>query len=424
MKVLLVNPHWKNKVDKKSRLINRPWPPLDLLNCASLLEQNGIKAEIIDSRAKYISIDKIKEVMKAFDLVFVTSSPIDRWQCPNTEIQDFIEFINFLGNKEKIYIMGAHGTTYPEKMLGLTKINGIIVGQPEKAILNICKNGLNDKIIGPVEIKLDEIPTPAYEKIDINNYYYELLGGKLALLETTRGCPYKCNYCFKMMYSNSICKRNLDNIKKDIDYVVEKIKAKSIYFIDLEFTLNKEKVAEIAEYILNKKYKINWCCQTRVDAVDYELLRLMKSSGCSLIHYGVESASERILSNIQKNISLDKISNTFKATKKVGIAAAAFFMFGFPGETEEEMKKTIEFSKKLNPDYVSFHQIIPYPRTAIIKDNSSFELFCSPKYDENITRLVKKAYIKFYLRPSYLISRLFKPDLLLKQIKLLYNIIK
>ncbi|MGB9613862.1 MAG: B12-binding domain-containing radical SAM protein, partial [Candidatus Margulisiibacteriota bacterium] len=338
-------------------------PPLDLLNCAALLDLNGFTTEVLDARAMKLTLAEIKNKVLESDLTFITSSPLDRWQCPNLEVEDFISFVNLLGNQEKIYLMGALATIYPQELLSRTKVRGVIKAEPENAVLAVCRGETKTKIIEPIEVDLGNLPIPAYSKINLDYYYYELMGKRFALLETARGCPFQCSYCFKVMYGDRVRKKPIEKVKEEIDYLVKEIKAENIYFIDLEFTLERSRVNEICEYIVTKGYRFHWCCQTRADAVDYEMLKLMRKSGCTLIHYGVESGSQRVLDFIKKGITLEKITEAFAWTKRAGIAVAGFFMLGFPEETEEEMNETISFAQKLNPDYASFHVVIPYPGT-------------------------------------------------------------
>lgn len=428
MQVLLINPDWKELVSKKSRLINRRWPPLDLLNCSALLEKQGIETEVLDARAGSFSLETIQNKINAADLTFITSSPLDRWQCPNPEVEDFIAFIRQLENKQKVYVMGVHSTIYPEKILNATGVAGVIVGQPEFAVRQICQIKPQIKIIGSIEVDLGQFPLPRYDKIDLNDYYYELMGGRFALLETSRGCPFSCSFCLKRMYGDRVKKKPLEQIKKEIDYIVLNVKAKNVYFIDLEFTLEKEKVVQICEYILNQKYRFDWCCQTRADTVDRELLMLMRRAGCSLIHFGIDSGSQRILDMINKKTRLTAIKSGIELAGQAGIATAGFFMFGFPGETREEMNATIAFARSLPLDYASFHAVIPYPTTKLMNELLTDEMFpennISQYSKEFLTGLARHAYFAFYFRIRYIIRLFLKPGLLAKQIKLFYSFIK
>jgi radical SAM superfamily enzyme YgiQ (UPF0313 family) len=158
----------------------------------------------------------------------------------------------------------------------------------------------------------------------------------------------------------------------------------------------------------------------------------MKRAGCRLIHYGIESGSERIMKMINKRISLEQIEKGMEITKDVGIPTACFFMFSFPTETLEEMEKTIQFAIKLNPTFASFHIAIPYPETVFYKMMKSKpkELFPDAYTDEypeeELKDVINKAFRKFYFRPSYIFSRLEEGNygMLLKQFKVFLSHIK
>jgi radical SAM superfamily enzyme YgiQ (UPF0313 family) len=122
------------------------------------------------------------------------------------------------------------------------------------------------------------------------------------------------------------------------------------------------------------------------------------------------------------------MAEAFKLTRQVGIETAGFFMFGFPGESAEEMEETIAFAKDIDPDYASFHAAIPYPGTKLVEGRKGKGMFPDIRLSEYppefISKMVKKAYLGFYLRPKHILSSLSRPKPLLNQIKLFYNFIK
>jgi anaerobic magnesium-protoporphyrin IX monomethyl ester cyclase len=206
--------------------------------------------------------------------------------------------------------------------------------------------------------------------------------------------------------------------------VVKTVGARSLYFIDLEFTVNKKFVHLICDHMIKEDYNLRWCCQTRADMVDMDLLRKMKKAGCKLIHYGVETGSEKVMDSINKNISLSAIENGISMTKRAGIEAACFFMFGFPGETDDDMEATIRFALKLNPTYASFHIATPYPGTELHRMTGTDELipeaYTAEHSLDDLRNTVRDAMRRFYMRPYYILSHFFKgtPALWKKQIKL------
>lgn len=438
MKALFINPRWDGLVSKKGGRFNRPWPPLDLLNCGAILEREGIKAEVIDARANPIGHAEIAERAKGFDKVFLTSSPIDRWQCPNLDIESLFQLARAVP-KENLYIMGVHGTLYPELILERSGARAVIRGEPEMTVLELCKTDELSDVKGIVYRKdertvtnenrpmlnIEDLPMPAYHLIDINRYEYEILGKRLALLEATRGCPFSCIYCLLDMYGKrSYRKKSIGKIKREVDYTIETVGAESIYFIDLEFTLDRVLVHQLCDHIIGKGYAVSWCCQTRADTVDIELLKKMRKAGCRLIHYGVETGSEKVIGIIDKRINLSDIEKGVAMTKKAGIETACFFMFGFPGETEADMEATIRFAKRLNPTYASFHIAAPYPGTRLYEMAESKELFPEAYVKEYpIERLeeqVRRAFKAFYIRPAYILDRILhgSPATWIRQMKL------
>ena len=231
------------------------------------------------------------------------------------------------------------------------------------------------------------------------------------------------------MYGQGYRKKTPEKFIEEIDYVLKKAGAKSIYFYDLTFTFDKSSIHKICDLIIKNQYKFSWCCQTRAEMVDLDLLKLMKSSGCKLIHFGVESGSKKTSELLEKNISLENIQKGLKAVKQSGISSACFFMFGYPGETISDMNETINFAVKLNPDYASFHIAIPYPSTKLYELTKSTEIFpemyTKEHSEKDLKRVLRKAFTKFYFRSKYIISNLIlKPHKLLYKIKLFINYIR
>lgn len=426
MKALFINPDWDGVVSKKGGRFNRKWPPLCLLNCIGLLEKHGIEAGLIDLRAQRLLKEQAIDIASRADMVFVTSSLIDRWQCPNIGLEAFFNLLVRL-RKDNLYIMGAHGTMFPEEILKDAGAKAVIRGEPEFTVLELCMAGDISKVSGITFMSegqavnnadrplsdLNELPAPAYHHIDMDKYQYELLGDRLALLETSRGCPFSCIYCYQGMYGwRRIRRKYIKNVTAEIDYLIKAVGAKSLYFIDLEFTLDKDFVRQICDYIISKGYDIRWCCQTRADTVDALLLKKMKEAGCRLIHYGVETGSERVMNGIGKKIKLSEIEDGVAATMNAGIEAACFFMFGFPGETKEDMEATIKFALSLNPAYASFHIAAPYYGTELYKmacPDEPFPEACAAGHSPDILKsFVRSGLRRFYMRPSYILSRILR----------------
>ena len=428
LKVLLVNPSWDGLVSRKGRRFNRTWPPLDLLNCAALLEQDGLSISLIDARATPTPLDAIRGAATRHDLVFVTSAPIDRWQCPNLDLSPFLA-VTHLVEPDKLYVMGTHGTVAPGELLNMTRARAVVRGEPELAVRALCDGKDPSEVPGMSylqgstlinnpegnPIDLTTLPLPAFHLLDLRNYRYEVLGGRFALLEATRGCHYRCSFCLLKMYGKGYRKKDPEQVIREVTYLVREAGAETGYFIDLEFTAVRDDVWDLCERLASAKLSFEWACQTRADYVDGPLLQLMKRAGCRLIHFGVESGSSRVLAETNKRITLEQIERGIAETKQAGIDQVCFFMFGFPGETAEDMEATIAFAKRLNPTYASFHAVTPYLGTKLYEMSGASELFpdvLSKEHDPRLLQAVAdRAFREFYLRPAVLWSRIRRVDL-------------
>ena len=441
MNVLLVNPSWDRYVSRKGHRINRAWPPLDLLNCAALLEREGITVDLLDARAQWRDPDDIAKASEAYDKVFVTSSPLDRWQCPNLELDLFFERLQPLRHPQ-LYLMGVHGTHYPEEMLKRTTATAVIHGEPEWTVLELCQDksfsdikGLSyregERIVSTPPRPLSELtqfPIPAFHHLNFDRYGYELVGDRFALLETTRGCPFPCTFCMRDMYGGRAYRmKTPQQVAQEVDAAL-RAGARSGYFIDLEFSLKREFTLAVCEALMPFRSRWTWCCQTRADSVDDALLRSMKAAGCVLIHFGVETGSPEVMKAIDKRITLEQIDHGIRLCKQVGISTACFFMMGFPGETDADRRQTLEVAKRLDPTYASFHIASPYPGTPLHQSGTWGQLYpestMAGQELEQLKRWEREVYRRYYLRPGYAWSVLRRGNIrrLLKQAALLWKL--
>ena len=409
MKILLVKPYLPYPYSSKEYIHNRIWPPLCLANCAALLEREGHQAKILDACLERIKPDKIGYHLKGYDKVFVTTSSLDRWQCPNTDTSIFFDSIRHINNvTDEVYVMGYHGTVNPEYVLGRTKARAVIRGEPENTVLEICKtkdlfgikgisfanNGgfISNPDREPVD--LESLPVPAYHLLDVKRYFYEVLGKNFFLFELSRGCKYNCKFCNKIMYGAGVRYKSAAQIIKEVSVAVEKYNAKTGFFMDLDFLSNSETTEKLCDYLIKSKYGFKWTCQTRPDHLNLEILNKMKKAGCQLIHLGIETGSQGSLDYFNKNITVSQIENSIKLCRKAGLKTLGFFLFGWPGESGEDRVRAFNFIKKLNTDFVSFHKILFYEGIGNHKENLAS--------GGNVDKFMRKGLVKYYLRFSYL----------------------
>jgi radical SAM superfamily enzyme YgiQ (UPF0313 family) len=351
----------------------------------------------------------------------VTSSPYDRWQCPALDISFFYDTIRHIP-RERLIVMGAHISERLDVSLRATGAAAAVVHEPERTIVDMCVEGLvagapgvamldGDRVHrgpAPLPVDLDAMPFPAFDKLPLTRYYYELMGRNFAILEGSRGCPYRCSFCYLGMYGNRFRQKTAGRFFEEIRWAVTRHGVRNLYFMDLEFALNRRFVRELCEMILRSGLSFNWCCQTRVTDVDEELVALMKRAGCSLIHFGIESGSERLLRETGKKISIEAAANAIAVTNRQGVRSALFMNLGFPGETAADVKATRDLARTLEPSFASFHIVIPFPGTPLAR-RTALPVLGAEKYPQSMAaseaefgrlkRELRRCYMEFYLRP-------------------------
>jgi len=422
LKVLLINPAWGGS-RAGTRRYHRAWPPLDLLTSAALLRQCGHEPHLLDLRAGPVGPETVQAAASAVDLVVLQSTPLDRWQCPDLDWSRLVGWARELPI-DKLVLAGVHGTLHPELFLRETGAKALIRGEPEKPLAALAQAGGHPRGLAglsyleggravhepdQVPVELDALPPPAYDLVDLNLYRYELLGDRLALLETARGCPFSCSFCLKVMYGQGRRTKKPDRVLAEIEEVVARRGARHVYFIDLEFTLDRPFVSNLCRELIGMKLDFRWCCQSRADTVDPDLLALMKAAGCRLVHFGVETGSPRLLAATRKKITLDQVLAAVKWCRDLGLATACFFLFGLPGETQADRRATVRLARRLNPTYASFHVAAPYPGTDLGRSAGSAEPFpaCLDEHDlAALADQARRAFLSFYLRPGYVLARL------------------
>ena len=422
MNILLVNaPHTED--GERVRRFSRPWPPLDLLNCAALLRRGGHDVRLLDYRAAAVVATEPDRVVAAADRIVVTTTPLDRWQCPTLDTEATFRFIRgFPG--ERTWVAGAHGTMQPEWVLNESGAAGLLIGETEAGIGSIATaaagaGGPGMAVVrdGRVEaeraapIDLATLPVPAFDLLQIESYHYELLGNRFLVLETARGCPFGCTFCSREMYGKPVRRKSGEQVVAEIDRALADTGFSHAYFIDLEFTFHRAPVVTLCEEILARGWSFGWTCQTRFDQIDPELLVLMKRAGCRLIHFGVETGAERQVKALKKGLSLEQIREQHALVQRCGLETALFFLLGHPGETPAEQRATIDLAKDLNPDYASFNIVSPYPGTRFYETAGPFDEPFPPFDDHShepaaLEGMRREALRSFYLRPRYLASRL------------------
>jgi len=435
MKITLVNPPYPPSVHS-----HPPFIPLGLGYLAAVTEKAGHEVKVIDCQAEKLNYETFRSR--------IAETPSDFIGATSTTLlyksaMQILTIAKETQPQATTVLGGSHGTFWDENALKEYPTVDIIVrGEGEETIVDLAEkleslSSLAD-VLGityrdgekihrnpdrPYIKDLDSIPFPAHHLMPIDKLKHN---GKLLIpLVSSRGCVFWCDFCSTVrMFGRGYRMRSAKNVVDEMQFVHEKYGVDQVTFYDDAFSVDRDRVVEICQELHNRNLKLMWDCGTRVDMVDRELMQTMRKAGCIAVWMGVESGSETILGAMNKSIKLDQTLKAFKTAQKVGLITIANVVLGFPGETEQTAKETIQFVKKVNPDDVGFYVATPYPGTPmyeqVIKNGwlkiSDFNRFdtAGPTFEtpqlsmEKLAELRGKAYQQFYLRPGYVLHMMRK----------------
>jgi anaerobic magnesium-protoporphyrin IX monomethyl ester cyclase len=411
--ILLVNPptpdggYWirtQHRVGRRTRE-NMVWPQVSLAQMAALLHP-VYKVKIIDANAERMSWEEFSTLLDKYQPKYYLS----QLTAPTLENDMYGCFL--AKSRGAITIMfGTHITPIPRETLRpYPALDFALVGEPDLTIrdlLDHLENKFDErspdinrlfetsdpqykpsiKEDGSVDMQgikgiawrmgddimlnfprpfiadMNDLPIPMHELLPLGNYRMPLIKGPFTFIVTSRGCPAGCTYCIKhVSYQYSARLRSPELIMEEL-WRLKKLGINNIHMYADLFTVNRDQVVELCNRMIEEKINIKWTCNSRVDYVDEEMLQLMGKAGNWLISWGIESGNEQILKHARKGAYPDKAQRALVWAKKAGIKNWGYFIIGLPGETEETIRQTIEFSKKLPLDIALFHVAAPYPGT-------------------------------------------------------------
>lgn len=220
----------------------------------------------------------------------------------------------------------------------------------------------------PFLANLDNLPMPLHHLLPLDTYRIPMVKGPYTFIVTSRGCTAGCKYCIKhVTYQYSVRLRSPENIMEEL-WLLHDLGIHNIHMYADLFTVSRDQVVGLCKLIVEQGLKVRWTCNSRVDYVDEEMLQLMGKAGCWMISWGIESGSEEILRRARKGAYPDKVERALSWSKEAGIGNWGYFIIGLPGETEQTIRQTIDFAKRLPLDLALFHIAAPYPGTPFFFD--------------------------------------------------------
>ncbi|MEW5758319.1 MAG: radical SAM protein [Candidatus Omnitrophota bacterium] len=446
-KVLLVNPNYYEEIFSHSKVksaISRGITPLGLISVAAPLVNAGHRVKIIDLNNLNANDNTLHNEIINFkpDIVGITTTTPLIYNA--YRISSLVKKIN---NKILVVVGGPHVSALPEEVLIESQIDCVVRGEGDYILKMIAESGINvdipniyfkknnevvaSKIQNFVVKDLDSLPFPAYDLLNIKSCRQPKISSRkdpIGYLETSRGCYGRCIFCNKNIHGNVVRMKSPEKVVEEIEKMLE-LGFKEIQIIDDIFTVDMKRAFRICEIIIEKKLKFPWYPRggIRVDRINIELLRIMKRAGCYRIPFGVESGSIRILNIVNKMITLKQVEEAVESAKNAKLETECYFMLGNPTENEVDIKKSIDFAIKLNPDYAKFAIAIPLPGTQMFnlmlsrgqiktKDWEKYNFSVSPQYlyDHDVLswntiyKYYNLSHKKFYFRIDYILRMIYK----------------
>lgn len=429
MSSILFSHSYYYKLDAKQWENKMPFPPLGTIYAASLLRNNGFEVNLFDtnlrdnpyeietllmeSKPKYLVIydDGFNYLTKmcltnmreaCFEMIKIGKSYNCKIIVCSSDATDHYE--KYLNQGADFVIRGEGELTLLELVNALEKgqsyqeIQGIVFKENDDIKVNSSRNVLQH---------LDDLPLPAWDLVDINSYKNVWKQSKQEFtlnIATTRGCPYKCNWCAKPIYGNRYNAHSPEYIVNEIKYLKDKFDVSRFWMCDDIFGLKPNWVQEFNQLLKEKDIKISYFIQSRVDLLLKEdTIDALAESGLKEVWVGAESGSQRILDAMDKGTKVEEIYEATRLLKAKKVKVAFFLQFGYLEENQDDIQKTIAMVKELKPDNIGISVSYPLPGTKFYDkvkddlklkanwtDSDDFEMMFKGSYNSNYYRKLQR----------------------------------
>ncbi len=379
--VLLIYPFFKPRRD---RSVFR-FPPLGISYLASSLQGAGHEVTLLDCTF----LDR----EAALSRTRAAQAQVVGIYCMVTMLDDSLWFARRLRGQSQLLVAGGPLPTC-DPMPFLEQFDIVVRGEGERTILELLDahrqgSDLSDipgivyrKQAGPraeAEVvftrerpfaqDLDHIPFPARRLLPNDQYIRytkKKYGYSITAVMSTRGCPFRCEFCSNVVFGGSYRERSAANVVDEIEDALS-FGYERISFADDVFTMRKERVLQVCEEIRRRGLQFQWECLGRVDSLDAPTALKMKQAGCTRIYFGIESANEEVLQLMNKRITPGQARRAVEIAHAAGLEVGAFFILFYPGDTQDTVLQTLHFAASLPLDYIGLSMPYPLPGTALFE---------------------------------------------------------
>jgi radical SAM superfamily enzyme YgiQ (UPF0313 family) len=449
-RTLLINPPLINGVaftrqgrcQEREDVLGTTKPPYTLAVLASLLRQSGKDVRLVDATASKLSIDDVisrldAEGFKPTLIVFPSTTPT-----LDADVMAMARLKQQYG--APMFCFGPHASTSPQlSMARATRVDGMFVGEPEDGVLQLASldsTALMSEVAnltwrtpsGSVVPHRSHgnfsgfmtMPFPAWDLLKLDEYALPLVNKPYVIVETSRGCPYSCDFCVAPIHQgHKFRERPAKDLVDEIERSYREFGVEFFYLWGDTVTLNVKSFTAFCDELIARNLPIQWFGNARADNLtDPAFVHRLKKAGCWMLALGIETESEEVRKDMVKRLERKKIETAFKNMREAGIKSFAFFIFGYPGENVQTMDQTVRYAIELDPDFANFYPAVPYPGTAlfdkVVRDGllpagadadwskmeySYYLLRGNGLDEETVMNAIQRAKRRFFLRPGYLL---------------------
>ena len=442
---LLLNPPLVNGIaftrqgrcQEREDVLGTTKPPYTLALLASLLRAQGCEVRLVDATAERLSVEDVVARLGAFAptmIVFPSTTPT-----LDADVEQAARLKARYG--APIFSFGPHASTTPAlSMARAPQVDGMFVGEPEEGVVALARlesidqlahiDTLTSRVNGALVphrahgsyAGFPGMPHPAWDLLPVKKYSLPLVDKPYLIVETSRGCPYACDFCVAPIHQgHKFRERSATALVDEIEWSFREHGVEFFYLWGDTVTLNVKSFSAFCDELLARRLPIQWFANARADNLtDPAFVRRLKQAGCWMLALGVESESDEVRKDMVKRLERQKIQAAFRNMRDAGVRSFAFFIFGYPGETPKTMEQTIEYAIELDPDFANFYPAVPYPGTALY-DKCVREGLLTPEAVTDWSKLEYSYYVlngkglnasvvmdaitrakrRFYLRPRY-----------------------
>ncbi len=353
------------------------YPPLGIAILAAELEQGGHEVRLLDDSIE--EIETLRAGMEWSDVVGISTLT------PNARRARELGRIAKDEVGRKVIMGGPHPTTCPEFFLEAGAADICVQGEGDETLPEILERldrpEAWEEIQGITFLKdgklfatprralvrkIDDLPFPAYQLFDVPRYMRLMVNPGVTLI-TSRGCPYACTFCDAEMTPRQYRSMSPERTVDLMEEILRKYNPPQLVLVDDLFTIQRKRVIAVCKEIVRRGLSFEWICESRLDTMDFEMLRWMRKAGCVKVYYGLESGSPEVLATMKKGLTPEKIVRGAKLNREVGMYFKYFILYGFPNEKHKDHRLTEDIVRLSRPNAICVSVLQPIPGTEVFE---------------------------------------------------------